>query len=447
MAYIKIHRGSHQIGGCCTEITVDDSKILIDLGANLPGMEEEALITDDELCERVFDDSKKQAVLFSHYHGDHIGLYKKIPKGVDMYIGPLAKEILKIVTPYIDYSCDEKGIPIVENMIPYKVAKDNKIVEGIKVHPFYVDHSALDAYMFYIEAGGKKILFTGDFREHGICGEKDRLWRTIDAYIPKDIDILITEGTMLSRTKEVAANVVKTEKELGLKAAEYFKQKKYNFVIVSSTNCDSIMEFYHNTPKGMQFVCDKYQAKIILTAMKGMEKKGYFKSYRTSNEQPAIYILNYKEEKCKELVELGKQLETPLEIKPANSSQMYENGFVMLTRKNSFPENKNHVFTKILDKFYSTGNGQIIYSMWNGYLEGDKADENLLRLINGRPIIELHTSGHAYVETIAKLIKAVNPKVIIPMHTECADSFVKIEEFKEYHDRIVELQDGEKYTL
>ena len=79
MAYIKIHRGSHQIGGCCTEITVDDSKILIDLGANLPGMEEEALITDDELCERVFDDSKKQAVLFSHYHGDHIGLYKKIP--------------------------------------------------------------------------------------------------------------------------------------------------------------------------------------------------------------------------------------------------------------------------------------------------------------------------------------------------------------------------------
>ena len=42
----------------------------------------------------------------------------------------------------------------------------------IRVTPFVVDHSALDAYMFLIEIDGKKILFTGDFREHGITGEK-----------------------------------------------------------------------------------------------------------------------------------------------------------------------------------------------------------------------------------------------------------------------------------
>ena len=34
---IIIHRGAHQIGGCITEIKSDDAKILIDLGANLPG--------------------------------------------------------------------------------------------------------------------------------------------------------------------------------------------------------------------------------------------------------------------------------------------------------------------------------------------------------------------------------------------------------------------------
>ena len=38
----------------------------------------------------------------------------------------------------------------------------------------------------------------------------------------------------------------------------------------------------------------------------------------------------------------------------------------------------------------------------------------------------LHTSGHAYVETIEKLIRLTNPKTIIPMHTECADDFGKI---------------------
>jgi len=208
-----------------------------------------------------------------------------------------------------------------------------------------------------------------------------------------------------------------------------------------------VMEFYHNTPRGMQFVCDTYQAQIILTAMKNMEKRGYFQEYRTSKYQPEIYVLNYNEERCKGIVELGKGLAVPLQIKPADTSEMYEKGFVLLVRKNSYPENKNHVFTKILDKFYRTGKGQIIYSMWEGYLSGDKADEHLLRLINERPVIKLHTSGHAYVETIAKLIEMVNPKTIIPMHTECADSFGQIEEFRKYHDRIVELQDGESFTL
>ena len=33
---IAIHRGINQIGGCITEIATDVSKIMIDLGQNLP---------------------------------------------------------------------------------------------------------------------------------------------------------------------------------------------------------------------------------------------------------------------------------------------------------------------------------------------------------------------------------------------------------------------------
>lgn len=35
MIRIKIHRGTHQIGGCATEIECDGERVLIDLGANL----------------------------------------------------------------------------------------------------------------------------------------------------------------------------------------------------------------------------------------------------------------------------------------------------------------------------------------------------------------------------------------------------------------------------
>ena len=40
-------------------------------------------------------------------------------------------------------------------------------IKDIKVTPLVVDHSAYNAYMLLIEADGKKILHTGDFRNHG----------------------------------------------------------------------------------------------------------------------------------------------------------------------------------------------------------------------------------------------------------------------------------------
>lgn len=34
---LTIHRGTHQIGGCVTELRTDTTRILIDLGSPLPG--------------------------------------------------------------------------------------------------------------------------------------------------------------------------------------------------------------------------------------------------------------------------------------------------------------------------------------------------------------------------------------------------------------------------
>ena len=97
MIRIKIHRGTHQIGGCATEIECDGERILIDLGANLPGSDEEAAISDSKLLDSVFGVHRKRhfdAILFSHYHGDHYGLYKEIPEGIPLYIVSCAKHIL-----------------------------------------------------------------------------------------------------------------------------------------------------------------------------------------------------------------------------------------------------------------------------------------------------------------------------------------------------------------
>ncbi len=162
---------------------------------------------------------------------------------------------------------------ILKHMEVYTAGEPLAGFRQMEIIPLYVDHSALDAYMFFFKAGGKKILFTGDFRDHGTANEKGQLWRTLDKYVGESIDVLITEGTMLSRTEESAANIVRTEEKLGKKAGKFFKEKKYNFALVSSTNLDTIMEFYHNTPDDKLFVCDAYPARMIMTAVLHMYKK------------------------------------------------------------------------------------------------------------------------------------------------------------------------------
>ena len=56
-------------------------------------------------------------------------------------------------------------------------------------------------------------MVAGDFREHGIVGRNDRLERMVQKYI-REVDILISEGTVLSRTEETNKNPIQTEDDL-----------------------------------------------------------------------------------------------------------------------------------------------------------------------------------------------------------------------------------------
>ena len=297
-----------------------------------------------------------------------------------MYIAPVAKEILKVLVSRLDYLSGEKGLPVLERMRTYRAGEELGAFQNIRMLPFYVDHSAPDAYMFYIQAAGKKILFSGDFRDYGIVGERDWLWRTLEKFVPKGIDLLVTEGTMLSRKAEAASSPVQTEEQMCQRAEEMFRRHKYNFVLVSSTNLDSIMEFYHHTPKGMHFVCDAYQAEVILTAMHGMERKGNYPQYQPSDGHSTIWV---KARHCpwSHLHRLGSSLKKPVEIAPISDDKLKRAGFVMLVRKNTNPVRKT-IFEEMRDEFYPL-DGQIIYSMWDGYLKPEHADRALIDFIGG----------------------------------------------------------------
>lgn len=88
---IQIYQGN-QIGGCVTVITYADvektTRLMIDYGQSLPGAEKKEDFQYDWGSEPV------DAVLFTHYHGDHTGRFLEIPAETKLYMGAASRKIM-----------------------------------------------------------------------------------------------------------------------------------------------------------------------------------------------------------------------------------------------------------------------------------------------------------------------------------------------------------------
>lgn len=188
---IIIHRGAKQIGGTCIEIRSEQTRLIFDIGEELPEInnpekEKAILSVDDLFVDSEITDRKLDGIFISHNHGDRIGLFENVKDGIPIYIGKTALEIQNTIFDFI--SKDKKIVPekVLENDIPIHI-------KDFTVTPFLIDHSTFDAYAFLIECDGKKVIYTGDFRRHG---EKGNLTDNFAKHtLAQKPDILLIEGT------------------------------------------------------------------------------------------------------------------------------------------------------------------------------------------------------------------------------------------------------------
>ncbi len=94
---------------------------------------------------------------------------------------------------------------------------------------------------------------------------------------------------------------------------------------------------------------------------------------------------------------------------------------------------------KDLERINGIEGGNLIFSMRGGYLKKSNTAKFVDYLINRKFILhKIHTSGHADTKTLKKMVEAIKPKNIVPIHTFEGDKYKDI--FKE---TIVELKDEE----
>ena len=135
---IIVHRGTHQIGGCATEIRTGTTRILIDFGAELP--DENGYVPPDHLEIDGLNVGTPgfDAVLLTHYHGDHLGLINRIPDSIPVYLGRSAIEVHKCYARRLARR-DPEGFEVSQRLRPLDAMVTLKIGD-IRITPLPADH-------------------------------------------------------------------------------------------------------------------------------------------------------------------------------------------------------------------------------------------------------------------------------------------------------------------
>ena len=235
-----------------------------------------------------------------------------------------------------------------------------------------------------------------------------------------EVDVLITEGTTLSRGPDFHEP---SEQELEDFAVETLKgHKGPTLVYLSAQNVDRIVTAYNAARRtGRRFIMDELTALVAETA--GIEIDGFV--LRASHS----------------LADLGEVVATS-----AGKAGTHSGLFGKHRRAKVFPAvSERKAFSSPDFMLCLTPQSLINFqkvahrsSFKDGVLFIARRETEILKpavsaFISfmksiGAEVPVLHTSGHADSGTIDRLIRDVRPSVIIPVHTEKADWFARYED-------------------
>ena len=410
----KIHRGAKEIGGSCVEIWTDSTRIVIDLGMPLvnPDMtpfdarEAEKRTTDELIRDGIlpdipslYQDGSNTALLISHAHQDHYGLMSRINPSCPVWLGFSTQLLIELTNTFTGKEWT------IQNAHHFKHDKSFKI-GNIEITPYLMDHAAFDAYAFLIESGGKSLFYSGDFRLHG---RKAVLFDWFRNKFKTKVDYLLLEGSTIGRSDKPFPS----ESELEEEFVKTFKETKgINLVCVSGQNIDRLVTIYRACLKtGKFFLVDFYVANILKTLNKKSNKTIPFPS---THAFPIVKVY-YPSSLIQIMNKRGLQAET---IYPFRVYKIGKNEFDNMADKLVVVVRPS-VQQDLEQYLHEYTDGCFIYSMYERYKNQPGKIKDFIDFITGKgmPIKDIHTSGHADLDSLKKMVDVIKPNHIVPIHT------------------------------
>lgn len=408
----RIHRGATVIGGNCIEVQSGGKSLLLDLGLPL-----EAGKPDQRLLPPVEglvtgDNSDLLGVVISHPHSDHYGLLEVVHPSVPVYIGDGAWKLLEAASAFTT------GRSLTQPIATYR-NRDTFGVGPFRVTPYLMDHSAFDAYALLIEADGKRLLYSGDFRGHG-----RKAW-AFDSFLsdpPSSVDVLLMEGTVLGR-QDSPAPPTEDQVEADI-AASIAETTGIVFACFSAQNIDRLVTFYRATIRsGRSFIADAYTANIL-------DALGV--SSLPSPSSPSSRMKVYLPKRQKARIMRNKRFDL---VEPYRQHRVFASNigktsqqWVMMFRSSMIED---------AEAIGALAGGKVIWSLWPGYLDREKPDLRDWAKAQGMGFEIHHTSGHAHVSDLARFVDGVGAKRLVPIHT------MQPHRYAELFPNVIPSSDGE----
>ncbi len=409
-----IHRGAREIGGTCVEIEHDGLRLVLDLG--LPLNTETASVPSlPPVPGLKGGDESLLGVLVSHGHPDHWGLVPEVPRDVPLFIGDVTQRILREAAFFTPMGADFEATRFLHDGQPFSLGP-------FKITPFLTDHSAYDAYSIMVEAGGRRLFYTGDVRAHG---RKSSVFERLIAQPPQAINVLLLEGT---HVRPHSAGSLSSEKELQAELAEAFRSTSgLVLVCYSPQNIDRLVTVFKAAKQsGRKLVFDLYAASVA-------QATGNPRIPQAHWDDVLVYVPNSQRVRVKRSEEYGRTAAVRGHRVYADELADRAGTLVVTFRASMAAE---------LERAGCLNQAQCVWSLWPGYLDNASGATMREWLTEHKiPLAVLHSSGHASVPDLQRLAAALNAERVVPIHTGAPDLY------RELFESVEQREDGEWWTV
>jgi ribonuclease J len=410
-----IHRGSASIGGSCIEVRADSGeRLLLDLGLPLdrgPGDAE----PPPSIAGLDGGDPTLLGIVVTHSHPDHYGLIDAASPEVPVYAGAATARILKEARYFTPMGLDRPIAGELADRRPLSLGP-------FTVTPFLVDHSAFDAYALLVEADGRRLFYTGDLRAHG---RKPGTFRALLAEPPPGIDVLLLEGTTLSRDEAgppLTEDGVEERLRAEIRAADGLYLACY-----SAQNIDRLVSVYRATiQEDRDLIVDLYGASVAAATGRATVPQGDWERVR-------VYVPQAQRVRVKETREFARVEGLGRDRIYAEEIAESPGRWVMSFRASMAAE---------LERAGVLRGARAAWMMWPGYLKGERGERTAAAFRDRDiPLTVIHASGHGAVEDLRRLAAALAPARVVPVHTAAP------ERYAETFDRVEIRSDGEWWDV